>query len=60
MTGHGGRRRSAGITPSRETGMHQLRYHYASVLLDAGVSIRALADYLGHTDRGSPCGCTPT
>ena len=32
----------------RETGMHQLRHHYASVLLDAGVSIAALADYLGH------------
>ena len=35
---------------SRRTGMHQLRHHYASVLLDAGVSIAALADYLGHAD----------
>jgi len=43
--------RVAGIEPSRSTGMHQLRHHYASVLLDAGVSIAALADYLGH---GSP------
>ena len=34
----------------RETGMHQLRHHYASVLLDAGVSIAALAAYLGHAD----------
>ncbi len=34
----------------RETGMHQLRHHYASVLLDAGVSIAALASYLGHAD----------
>lgn len=34
----------------RETGMHQLRHHYASVLLDAGVSIAALASYLGHSD----------
>jgi site-specific recombinase XerD len=32
--------------------MHALRHHYASVLLDAGVSIRALADYLGHHDPG--------
>ena len=37
---------------TRETGMHQLRHHYASVLLDAGVSIAALASYLGHADPG--------
>lgn len=30
--------------------MHALRHHYASVLLEGGVSIRALADYLGHAD----------
>lgn len=44
--------REVGIEPSRRTGMHALRHHYASVLLDAGVSIRALADYLGHSDPG--------
>ncbi|MCL2090684.1 MAG: site-specific integrase [Micrococcales bacterium] len=33
-------------------GMHALRHHYASVLLDAGENIRALADYLGHADPG--------
>lgn len=32
--------------------MHGLRHHYASVLLDAGESIRAIANYLGHTDPG--------
>ena len=32
--------------------MHALRHFYASVLLDAGESIRALAGYLGHTDPG--------
>jgi integrase len=32
--------------------MHALRHHYASVLLDAGESIRAVADYLGHADPG--------
>ncbi|MCU7728995.1 tyrosine-type recombinase/integrase [Actinoplanes sp. KI2] len=32
--------------------MHALRHHYASVLLDAGESIRALAEYLGHADAG--------
>lgn len=43
----------AGIDVVRgETGMHALRHHYASVLLEGGVSIRALADYLGHADPG--------
>ncbi|MGA4541332.1 tyrosine-type recombinase/integrase [Uniformispora flossi] len=35
---------------SRQFGMHALRHTYASVLLDAGESIRTLADYLGHED----------
>ena len=34
------------------TGMHALRHHYASVLLDAGESIKAVSDYLGHSDPG--------
>jgi integrase len=42
----------AGVEPSRENGMHALRHFFASVLLDAGESIRALADYLGHSDPG--------
>lgn len=42
----------AGIEPTRANGMHALRHHYASVLLDGGVSIRALAEYLGHEDPG--------
>lgn len=41
---------AAGLEPSRETGFHQLRHHYASVLLDAGVSVRQLAEHLGHND----------
>ena len=32
--------------------MHQLRHHYASVLLDGGVSIRAVSEHLGHADPG--------
>jgi len=44
--------RAAAVEPSRENGMHALRHHYASVLLDGGVSIRALAEYLGHSDPG--------
>jgi integrase len=37
---------------TRADGMHALRHLYASVLLDAGESIKALAQYLGHTDPG--------
>ncbi|MDJ0341384.1 site-specific integrase [Streptomyces sp. H10-C2] len=37
---------------AREHGMHALRHFYASVLLDAGESIRALSTYLGHSDPG--------
>ncbi|OLF18927.1 tyrosine-type recombinase/integrase [Actinophytocola xanthii] len=36
----------------REDGMHALRHFYASVLLSQGVSIKELADYLGHADPG--------
>jgi integrase len=43
---------TAGLLPTRENGMHALRHFYASVLLDAGESIRALAEYLGHADPG--------
>ncbi len=32
--------------------MHALRHFYASVLLDAGESIKALAEHLGHSDPG--------
>jgi len=34
--------------------MHTLTHHYASVLLDNGVSIRAVSEYLGHHDPGFP------
>jgi integrase len=44
----------AGIPTARSdaNGMHALRHFYASVLLDAGESVRALAEYLGHADPG--------
>ncbi|WP_407699665.1 tyrosine-type recombinase/integrase [Streptomyces ferrugineus] len=32
--------------------MHSLRHFYASVLLDAGASIKAVSQYLGHSDPG--------
>lgn len=43
------RKRLHYVTTRRE-GLHQLRHHYASVLLAAGVSIKELAEYLGHHD----------
>ena len=44
----------AGLTyRKRVDGMHALRHFYASVLLVTGrVSIKELADYIGHTDPG--------
>jgi site-specific recombinase XerD len=42
----------AGIDRSRATGMHALRHFFASVLLNAGETIKALAEYLGHADPG--------
>ena len=43
---------AAGIPATREQGMHSGRHFYASVQLEAGTSIRALAEYLGHADPG--------
>lgn len=43
---------AVGIEQSRDNGMHALRHWYASVLLDAGESIRAVSEYLGHSDPG--------
>ncbi len=37
---------------AREHGMHALRHFYASALLDAGESIKAVSEYLGHSDPG--------
>jgi integrase len=44
--------RAAGVPTGRDNGMHALRHFYASVLLDAGESIKALSEYLGHHDPG--------
>lgn len=43
---------AAGVERGRSNGMHALRHFYASVLIDAGESVRAVADYLGHADPG--------
>jgi len=42
-----GRRR---YVTTRKEGLHQLRHYYASVMLAGGVSIKELAEYLGHSD----------
>lgn len=43
---------AAGLERVRSNGMHALRHWYASVLLESGVSIKALSEYLGHADPG--------
>jgi integrase len=45
-------RQAAGIPDGRENGCHMLRHVYASTLLHAGESVKALAEYLGHSDPG--------
>lgn len=45
--------RAAGLDYARRTdGMHALRHFYASTLLAGGVSIKEVAEYLGHADPG--------
>ncbi len=46
------RKKGTEYASAREHGMHALRRLYASVLLDAGESVKALAEYLGHSDPG--------
>ena len=43
---------AAGVEEAKGNGMHALRHFYASVLIDAGESVRAVADFLGHADPG--------
>ncbi len=44
--------KAAHVERSRDNGCHALRHFFASVLLDAGESIKAVSDYLGHADPG--------
>jgi integrase len=44
--------RKAEVPDTRENGCHALRHFYASTLLDAGESIKAVSEYLGHSDAG--------
>jgi integrase len=43
---------SIGVTPTPQDGCHALRHFFASVLLDAGESIKVVSEYLGHSDPG--------
>ena len=42
--------RTAGVERGRENGIHALRHFYASALLDAGENIKAVSEYLGHSN----------
>ncbi len=44
--------RNVGVEPGRQNGCHALRHFFASVLLDAGESIKVVSEHLGHTDPG--------
>lgn len=44
--------RACSIPAVRKNGMHALRHFFASMLLHAGVSIREVAEWLGHNDPG--------
>jgi site-specific recombinase XerD len=48
----------AAVPATRENGMHVLRHYFASALLEDGVSIKALAEYLDMPTRASHCGPT--
>ncbi len=43
---------AAKVERHRTNGAHALRHYYASVLLDEGENVKALAEYLGHADAG--------
>jgi integrase len=44
--------RDINVEPGRQNGCHALRHFFASVLLDAGESIKVVSHHLGHTDPG--------
>jgi integrase len=44
--------RAVSVPDTRENGCHMLRHIYASTLLHHGESIKALSEYLGHSDPG--------
>ncbi|HEX8864528.1 MAG TPA: tyrosine-type recombinase/integrase [Lentzea sp.] len=45
-------KRAGLVYTEKVDGSHALRHLYASILLPLGVSVKELADYLGHADPG--------
>ncbi len=43
---------TAGVAPAPVNGMNAPRHFYASVLIDAGESVKTVAEYLGYADPG--------
>jgi integrase len=44
---------AAGLADDRRNGCHMLRHLFASSLISAGVDVRTVAEYLGHSDGGA-------
>jgi integrase len=44
--------KQANMPATRENGMHALRHHFATTLLEDGLNPKAVADWLGHADPG--------
>lgn len=44
---------AAGLPDDRVNGCHMMRHYFASSLIAAGVDVRTVAEYLGHSDGGA-------
>ncbi|MGI8332112.1 tyrosine-type recombinase/integrase [Actinomadura scrupuli] len=44
----------SGYTSARENGTHTLRHHFSTTLLDAGVSLAGVMEFMGHSKKGAP------
>lgn len=45
---------AVGLPTARENGMHALRHWYSTALLDNGVSLAAVMDFMGHSRENAP------
>ncbi len=45
---------NGGSWEAREHGMHALRHWYSTALLDAGVSLAGVMEFMGHSPKGMP------
>jgi integrase len=41
-------------TSARENGTHTLRHYFSTTVLDAGVSLAGVMDFMGHSKKGAP------